>query len=226
VIHAVLCDGEGVTDEDARAAMRRVGENFVDWNEVRVARVTELARRLDPLPDADARARRLSRMLNALFEMRGGLVFDFLRDMKPTEGRKTVAEMDAELPRDTVSLLLFSTCPGTTIPLSNEALALARKEGLVSRTGNKQHLQKRLLADLEQEEAGVFVQCLEILAATGGKKRSTKKTAKKTTKKTAKKSTPAKKSGSKKSASGASKKTASKKTASGTSRKKTAKKSD
>jgi hypothetical protein len=97
--------------------------------------------------------------------------------MKSSEARKGLSKIDTDIPRDVYSLILFQLCPGTTIPISDEGIAQAKKEKLLGRTGNKQQLQKKLLAELTQEEAAEIVQYLEYIAAGGGKKNTPAKSA-------------------------------------------------
>src|SRR5438445_12753646 len=59
---------EGATRDQADHAFRALGEQFYDWNEIRVSSARELADILDPLPDAEARAQRLIDFLQEVFE--------------------------------------------------------------------------------------------------------------------------------------------------------------
>lgn len=169
--------------EQAAEAVQAIRAFVVDWNELRVMRRAELARTVDFLPDADEAALAARNMLNKLFDLRGAMDLGFLTEMKPAEARRTLLDLNNDLPRDIISLVLFETCPGSTLPLTPEALKVARKHGLVSRTGTKQQLQKALLAELDPMEAGELVQYLEIEAGNAGAGRGKRKPAKKTTKK-------------------------------------------
>ncbi len=60
---------EGSTTEDAEAAYDRLRKTFVDWNEVRVSTVQEVADTLRPLPHAGPRAGWIIGVLHAVFEM-------------------------------------------------------------------------------------------------------------------------------------------------------------
>jgi endonuclease-3 len=60
---------EGSTTEDAEAAYGRLRKTFVDWNEVRVSTVQEVADALRPLPHAGPRAGWIIGVLHAVFEM-------------------------------------------------------------------------------------------------------------------------------------------------------------
>ncbi len=60
---------EGSTTADADAAYARLRKVFVDWNEIRVSTVQEVADALRPLPNAGLRAGWIIGVLHAVFEM-------------------------------------------------------------------------------------------------------------------------------------------------------------
>lgn len=161
LVFAALADGADVAE--AGLVYRRLRHAFVDWNEMRVARAGEISRLLDPLPGVDARAQRVRAILTRLFDLRGAMELVFLSEMKVTEGRKCLLGIDKGLPRETIDCVLFSTVPGAALVISPEALAEARKRGLVGKSGTRQQLQKRLQDGLPPIEAGMIVAALEAL---------------------------------------------------------------
>ena len=60
---------EGTTHADADAAYERLRKSFVDWNEIRVSTVQEVADVLRPIPNAGLRAGWIIGVLHAVFEM-------------------------------------------------------------------------------------------------------------------------------------------------------------
>ena len=60
---------EGSTTEDADAAYANLRKVFVDWNEIRVSTVQEVADALRPLPNPGPRAGWIIGVLHAVFEM-------------------------------------------------------------------------------------------------------------------------------------------------------------
>jgi endonuclease-3 len=60
---------EGSTTEDAQAAFERLRKTFVDWNEIRVSTMQEVADVLRPLPQAGPRAGWIIGVLQAVFEL-------------------------------------------------------------------------------------------------------------------------------------------------------------
>jgi endonuclease-3 len=60
---------EGTTPEDADRGFERLRKTFVDWNEIRVSTVQEVADVLRPLPQAGPRAGWIIGVLQAVFEL-------------------------------------------------------------------------------------------------------------------------------------------------------------
>ncbi len=165
-------------EAEALDALGRIRRSFLDLNEMRVARTTELARVLDPLPGAESAAARIQKTLNRLFEREGGMSLTCLAELKPSEARKALQSMDKGVSRNTAGRILFATCPGATMPASPEALKTARRHGLLGRTAGKAQLQKALLQALEPDQAARLLFHLE----AGGDKRPRKAGKKKSTK--------------------------------------------
>ncbi len=156
----------GADTPAALAALDRVRRDFVDWNEVRVARVQELARSLDPVPGAEQSARAIRDEYNEFFEKKGALVFDFLAAGKPSEVRRQLSQFLPRLGRGAASLLLYEFCPGAPLPLSDEGLRQARRDGMAGKTGDRSQLARALTESLELSEAALLLQYWE-LEATG-----------------------------------------------------------
>lgn len=148
------------------AALSAIRQHFVDWNEVRVARGQELARVLEGIAASEECAVRIIDEYNAFFEKRGALGFEFLATSKVAEGRKLLHQLLPRLKKGAVALLLYEFCPGATLPVSDEALKAAKKEGLVGKAGDRNQLAKALAESLPADAVARAVQYLE-LDATG-----------------------------------------------------------
>ncbi len=156
--------GEPVAD--ALAALAQLRQEYVDWNEIRVARGQEVARTIGTLPSSEECAIRIIEEYNGFFEKRGCLSFDFLETSKVAEGRKQLHQLLPRLKKGAQSLLLYEFCPGASLPLSDEGLKAARKEGLVGKTGDRVQLGKALNEVLPLALVVRVLQYLE-LDATG-----------------------------------------------------------
>lgn len=162
---AIAHDGCG-EPLDIVNALTRLRREYVDWNEVRVARVQELARTLAGLADAERCAKRIREEYNGFFEKKGALDFEFLAAGKPAEVRRTLTQLLPSLGKGAVAILLFEFCPGATLPLSDEALKLARRDGIISKSGDRGQLVRVLAEGLKLSEAARLLQYWE-LEATG-----------------------------------------------------------
>lgn len=185
LIFAIASDGRDPVK--AMKGIEGIQKKFIDWNECRVSRWVEIARAMDPMPDSDKVAMRVKDMLNRLFDKKGTLSLDFCIDMKVTDARKALNELDLSLPKNQVNMILFSYHPTMTLPVSAEALEVAKKYKLIPKSGEKNHLQKSF-AKLEHDESLELLHYLELEAVMGShvedspvKKVAKKKTTKKRT---------------------------------------------
>ncbi|MBN2712277.1 MAG: hypothetical protein JXR97_07545 [Planctomycetes bacterium] len=176
MVYEILADG--IEADEALKAFNRLSSTFINWNECRVARVTEIGRILDKIDDADGKALRVRKMLNRLFDFRGAMDLDFALEMKPSEARRCLIDLDVDVPRSIISVILFQLCPGTTIPISPEGLAVAKKHGLIGKSSSKQQLQKVLQGELDLNDGGELMQYLEF-EAEGETKKAAKSKSKK-----------------------------------------------
>ncbi|MDB5307293.1 MAG: nth [Gemmataceae bacterium] len=122
---------EGTTREDADRAYTSVRKAFIDWNEVRVSTVQEVADVLRPLPQPGARAKRIIALLQAVFEERysydlGDIVKKGLKDTARKlrfykEGVNDFA----------VAWVIQRTLGGHAVPLDGPTLRVLGRLGVV-----------------------------------------------------------------------------------------------
>lgn len=151
---------------DGLEALQRLRREFVDWNEVRVARVQEIVRVLEPVADAEEIAARIKEEYNAFFEKKGALGFDFLAAGKPAEARRHLHQMLPRIGKGAATFLLYEFCPGASLPLSEDSLRQARRDGIVGKTGDRNQVARALGDGMELSEAVLLLQYWE-LEATG-----------------------------------------------------------
>lgn len=162
--YAIMVDA-GEFPVAALTALARVRQVFIDWNEVRVSRIQEIARALSDLASPEASAARIREEYNAFFDKKGTLGFDFLAECKVAEGRKLVQQTLPRLRKGAVALLLYEFAPGASFPLSDEGLKAARKNGLVLKNGDRGQLERSLAGIVDKGSVCRLVQHLEIEAA-------------------------------------------------------------
>ncbi|MCC8180369.1 MAG: hypothetical protein LIP23_05600 [Planctomycetes bacterium] len=158
---AIAIDAGNGVDESlaAIAALRR---EYVDWNEVRVARTQELARTLSQLVDAERCALRIKEEYNAFFEKKGELSFEFLAVGKPAETRRMLGQQLPHLGKGAVSLLLYEFCAGAALPISDDGLKQARKDGVIGRSADRAALSRVLADSLSLADAARLLQYWEL----------------------------------------------------------------
>ncbi len=161
-----LMVGIGAELPEALEGLAHLRRDFVDWNEIRVARVQELSKSIGEYPWAEAAAGVLKEEYNAFFDKKGALGFDFLATGKPAESRRALVQFLPCLAKGAQSILLFEFCPGATLPLSDEGLRSARKDGIGGKNIDKNQLTRILTESLPLAEAAELVQYWE-LEATG-----------------------------------------------------------
>ncbi|MBX9579084.1 MAG: hypothetical protein K2X87_02150 [Gemmataceae bacterium] len=122
---------EGTTAADADRAYAALKAAFVDWNEVRVSTVPEVAEVLRPLPHPGGRAKRIIALLQAVFEERysfdlGDVVKKGLKDT----ARKLRFYKDG-VDDYAVAWVVQRTLHGHAVPLDGPTVRVLRRLGVV-----------------------------------------------------------------------------------------------
>ncbi|GHS98153.1 hypothetical protein FACS1894139_08960 [Planctomycetales bacterium] len=162
----------------ALSALRRLKAAFMDYNEVRAARWTEVARALAPLPAVEAVARQMVDMLFRLFDDCGAMSLRYLTLKNAAEAKQRLTKLEPALSKDAVQTLVSVLVPNAAPLLSPAALALAKKRGLLGANGNAAALRKLLTdAELPPEKCGELILCLELEASAPKSQATARKTA-------------------------------------------------
>lgn len=154
--------GSGNRVFDAMARLRR---HFVDWNEMRHARFSDIARLLTGFPDAERRARNLRAIYNRLFEEKGRLDFAFLDGQKYTDGRRILLHIWPTFLSGAVALVLFEHTPGGQVPLTDGGVKAASELGLVDAPATRAQIQQKITQELPLHDAVRLIQHFELHAA-------------------------------------------------------------
>lgn len=121
---------EGATRAQADRAFRNLHERFFDWNEVRVSSPHEVAEALGDIPDAEARAARLTALLQEVFET----TFSF--DLSSIQ-KKGLKQATRQLGRFqgasdyAVAWVVQQALGGHAIPVDAPAMRVLRRMGLL-----------------------------------------------------------------------------------------------
>lgn len=162
---AIMIDS-GLDMAEALAALTRLRRDFVDWNEIRVARIQELSRSMGHSAEAEKAASTIRDEYNAFFEKKGALNFDFLNMGKPVEMRRALTQLMPRLGKQAAAILLYEFCPGASLPLSDDGLKQARRDGIVGKSGDRNQVGRALSDGLEPAGAALLLQHWEV-EATG-----------------------------------------------------------
>src|SRR5262249_29159111 len=122
---------EGSTAADADAGYARLRKAFIDWNEVRVSTVQEVADVLRPLSGSGTRAKRIIGLLQEVFEQ--AYTFD-LGDLGKKGLKDTARKLRfyKEGVNDyAVAWVIQRTLGGHAIPLDEPTLRVLRRLGVV-----------------------------------------------------------------------------------------------
>ena len=179
------------------AALERIHDSLVDYNELRVAIPKETAGLLGSrYPAAEQRCLRLRSSLNEIFQRENGLTLSYLRD----ENKRTVKsyfESLPGLPAYAVSRVSLLMCEVHTFPIDSVIRGLFESAGVIDADCDEPHLAGRLERLIRAGDAAGCFAGLEAAAlipvpakkparaASSKKKTTTKKT---TTKKSGRKS--------------------------------------
>ncbi|MHC4873836.1 MAG: hypothetical protein ACYTFY_18470 [Planctomycetota bacterium] len=165
LVMAVMIDG-GAEINEALKGIDAIRKAYVDWNEARVARIAEVARNLDPMDGSDDIAKKMREVLMKVFDRTGRVSFDFMEEMKINEARRALNNIEP-VGKVIADRILMQEVPGSTIPFSNEAIAVAKKAKLAPGNANKKTFNKLLDENVSRETALDLFYLLEEHAAKG-----------------------------------------------------------
>ena len=129
-------------------------DEFVDWNELRVARWGEVERALRPhvgeRNSVDA-ARRLVQCLQQIFQARGDVDLDSFARKSPADAREFLMGLDY-LDRDESNLVSLLALGEQVMPVDGDVLRAGKRLGVISNGATKLQAQRALEQSLEGED--------------------------------------------------------------------------
>ena len=144
-------DGDGAA---AYRACDKMLREFVDWNEVRVARWGEVERALRPHIEerrsAEA-ARRLVQCLQQVFQARGNVDLDDLTKGAAADARQFLMGLD-DIDRDEGNLVMLLGLGEPVMPVDGDVLRTGKRLGVISNTATKLQAQRALEQSLAGED--------------------------------------------------------------------------
>lgn len=153
------------THAKALAVYRKLRQNVVDLNELRVTPAVELAEQIgDGVPLARAKAQRIVDALNAVRKRQDSLDLSFLRSRGRREAREYLESLEGVDRAAAASVVLFSL-GGHAIPVDGLMLHVLRKEEYVDATADVVEVQGFLERSVAASQAQIFYELVSRYAA-------------------------------------------------------------
>lgn len=125
---------EGSTPAEADRGYATLRKTFVDWNEIRVSTIQEVADILRPLPGAGAKAKRIIGLLQKVFEERYAFTLDDLDKKGLKQAAKQLSRYKDDVTDFTVAWVVQQTLGGHAVPLDGPALRVLARLGIADGT--------------------------------------------------------------------------------------------
>ena len=185
------------TERRAETSLRRLKRAFVDYNEIRVTRLSEIEESILPLPDAAGKARAISLMLNAVFDRHHKISLVPVFELSKRDARKFLEKISTPA---AAARVLLMTQAAHAVPVDDAVHRVLLDEQVTEENVEIPRLQTALERHLKSGEAYAFYRLVRDYADTEPprpapvkKAKPKPKKKKKTTGKAATKKTSAKK---------------------------------
>lgn len=138
---ALACLSQYASENKAQSALTKLRNHFVDFNELRVCRESEVSRILGTTyPKARDTANLLVRSLRAIFDRQDVLNLDVLNTMGKREA-KTYLEEFEEIPHYVVARIMLRGLGGHAFPVNEKMLEVLRAEEAVDEKADEADVQ-------------------------------------------------------------------------------------
>jgi len=160
LIVAVL--SQETSTAQAQKVLKRLGEDMVDYNELRVSTPEEVAVSISKhVPHTVERATELIRLLNAIYQTEYAVSLDSLTSKGVREIKSHLEKLDGITPYVTASVLLWSL-GGHAIPVSDRVVEFLKEEDMVDPGASCAEVQAFLERHVSAADARSF--CLDLEA--------------------------------------------------------------
>lgn len=175
---------ENLTARAAQTAMKRLAENFVDFNDLRVSRSEEIIETLgEDTPETKQIASSLTRALAAVFNRYNTLSLEALKNIGKRPAKQALGQMDGTS-RFVVNYCVLTALHGHAIPLTGRMLEYLRDNELVHPDADEQEIEGFLTRQIPARNGYEFYRLLRIQSELRkGRKKTTRKKKTKKTKK-------------------------------------------
>jgi len=175
---------ENLTARAAQTAMKRLAENFVDFNDLRVSRSEEIIETLgEDTPETKQIASSLTRALAAVFNRYNTLSLEALKNIGKRPAKQALGQMDGTS-RFVVNYCVLTALHGHAIPLTSGMLEYLRDNELVHPDADEQEIEGFLTRQIPARNGYEFYRLLRVQSELRkGRKKTTRKKKTKKTKK-------------------------------------------
>ena len=151
---------ENLTARAAQTAMKRLVENFVDFNDLRVSRSEEIIEALgENTPETKQIASSLPKALAAVFNRYHTLSLEALKKLGKRPAKQVLEQMDGTS-RFVVDYCVLTTLHGHAIPLTKKMLEYLRDNELVHPGADEQEIEGFLTRQIPAHNGYEFYQLL------------------------------------------------------------------
>ena len=112
-------------------ALRELKRTFVDWNEMRVSPIVEIARAVSSADWSTLCAEHLRSVLWSLLEARNVVSLEFLSELPTAQARSFLQDL-SEVTRDVADEVLLFSCEAGLLPISYSAARMCHRMGLIA----------------------------------------------------------------------------------------------
>lgn len=152
---------QNTSDSRADEAMKIIGVEFVDLNELRVATELELQEIIgSKYPDIETRVSQFVTCLNAIFAREHALNLDRVKTLPRREIRQFFRELPGITPFVEGYVMLFSFGQLNAFPVDDAILEALREGGVVEEDANAEDTQKFVEHHLKDDEGYRLFWCL------------------------------------------------------------------
>ncbi|HDZ69329.1 MAG TPA: hypothetical protein ENH43_02800 [Phycisphaerales bacterium] len=173
IVYAVV--SENTSETAAQSAIKRIADNFVDLNDLRVSLTEEIVEMLGadtPLTRDTASA--LSRALGAVFVEYNTVSLEALKRIGKRPARQALEKIDGTSPF-VVDYCMLTSLQGHAIPLTKKMIEYLRSNKMVHSTADEQQIEGFLARQISAENAYEFYALLRRQSESRRAKRKTKK---------------------------------------------------
>jgi endonuclease-3 len=169
---------ENLTESQAQAAMKKLKDYFVDWNDLRVASVDEIAEVLGPdVEPARSIAATLVGTLNAVFDKHNMLGLQSLRKLGKRPAKLLLEKLGGATPF-VVDYCMLTSMQGHAIPLTPKMIEYLKTSQLINAEAGYEEIEGFLARLISIKNAYEFYSLLR--HESESPKKQPKKTKKKT----------------------------------------------